>query len=404
MRYRRAMLLTEVGADTETALAAVRSLAREAEHLFVAACPPSASDPDSSGAGAAGAWLERVRVAARAVVPSAEVGFLPELDTEALQALVEATRIDLVVAGPRPSAAIPVLARLHARHPVAILWVPASAALRDDRPFATVLGVALGIRALRGLAAFLRDHGGPELRVALLSLRRPPPDEFASGIEVAGVRASVKLIRPGGTAPLRALENAVRENAVELVVLPRFVPSIVRAQRLAPVLVPPLPVTPRHPAQRPLDIADPVDLGDAIRVRIGSAYGVGRNAPIPDQEVAFVSGGARGRDRDLARRRSGAAVRGRGARTGRVPPRAGDHGRAGDRGRAACRRGAPRNAAAGAVRRGPSVGRARCARGGPRRRPPRGADASGAGLSFPAGTIAEGGARAAGGRRERRPR
>lgn len=82
------MLLTEMGAETDTALAAVRNL----------------------------------------------------LDVEAL---VEASRIDLVVAGPRPPAAIPVLARLRTRCPVAVLWVPASAAVPSDRPLGKVLWVAL---------------------------------------------------------------------------------------------------------------------------------------------------------------------------------------------------------------------------------------------------------------------
>ena len=293
MRYRRVMLLTEIGADTRTALAAVRSLAREPEHLVVA-CSRTASEPGSAGAGGpdpTGAWLERVRVAARRVAAGAEVGILPALDTEALEALVEASRIDLVVAGPRPSAAIPILGRLRKRCPVAVLWVPASAAVPGDRPFGRVLCVALGIRALRAVAAFLRDHGEPAVRVALFSLRRLPPDELASGVEVAGVRAPVELIRPGGEVPWRALEKAVRDSAVELVVLPRFAPPVIRAQRSAPVLVPPLPMTSRRPAQRPLDVGDPVDLGDAIHVRIGSAYGIGRNPPIPDQEVAFVSAG-----------------------------------------------------------------------------------------------------------------
>ena len=181
MRYRRVMLLTEIGADTEPALAAVRSLAGEVEHLVVAACPRAASDPlrqgqehesrrrvarASSRRSPEGCRRRRGRDRSRARPPGAGDGRRRVPDRPRRRRAP-------------PPAAIPVLARLRARCPVAVLWVPPSAAAPLDRPFARVLCVALGIRALRGVGAFLRDHGEPALQVALLSLRRPPPDEFS---------------------------------------------------------------------------------------------------------------------------------------------------------------------------------------------------------------------------------
>jgi phosphatidylserine/phosphatidylglycerophosphate/cardiolipin synthase-like enzyme len=56
------------------------------------------------------------------------------------------------------------------------------------------------------------------------------------------------------------------------------------------LILPPVPA-PRPALRRAIDVADPVDDNGVIRVSIHYASGVGRNDPIPDQQVAFVSGG-----------------------------------------------------------------------------------------------------------------
>lgn len=294
MSYRRVLVLAEVGTDARPGIAAARALAPRAERLVVLACPPPSPaalrpgevPPDDS------AWLDSIRGAADAAAATAEVGFLPELEAGAVDALVEAERVELVVAGPAPAAALGVLAELRRRRPVAVLWIPAPGAVPGDRPLAEALCVALGGRARGAIAEFLRDHGEPALNVTVLSLARPSPAELAAVLAAAGIRAAVALAAPPLVAPWRLLDACVRERGIDLVVLPRFVATVVRNARwAAPVLVLPPPAPAQRPVQRPLDVADPVDLGGALRLRLGSAYGVGRNPPIADQEVAFFSSG-----------------------------------------------------------------------------------------------------------------
>ncbi len=293
MTYRRVLLLAEIGLDPRPAFGTVRALAPRAERLVVLACPPEIlaaprhGEPVPDDAG----WLESARGTAAAAAASADVGFLPDLEPGAVDALVEADGIELVVAGPRPPGGLDVLAEVRRRRPVAVLWIPPSAA-PGERPLAELLCFALGARARGAIAAFLRDHGEPTLKATVLSLARPPADELLSVLAALGVRAGVALAPPPAVAPWRVLDACVRERGIDLVVLARFVAPIVRSARWpVPVLVLPPPTPASRPVQRPLDVADPVDLGGALRVRVGTAYGVGRNPPIADQEVAFVSSG-----------------------------------------------------------------------------------------------------------------
>ncbi|HEY6100700.1 MAG TPA: phosphatidylserine/phosphatidylglycerophosphate/cardiolipin synthase family protein [Anaeromyxobacter sp.] len=287
--------MTEVGADVGAALAAARALAPGAERLVVVAYPPRRTLSRPKGAAKSApqpplvAWLDSLRAAAAAVAASADVGILDDPDPEKLDALVDACLADLVVAGPLPAAAMSVLADLRRRRGVAVLWVPA-AAPGGDRPLGDVLCVALGVPARGAMAAFLRDHCGPDVNVRVLSVPGLSQDELASGLDVAGIRAPVALAARPGVPPWRALDDAVRGRAIDLVVLAHFASPVIRSARW-PVLVLPPAAAPRRPATRPLDVGDAVDLGEVVRVRVGSAYGVGRNAPIVDQEVALVSGG-----------------------------------------------------------------------------------------------------------------
>jgi phosphatidylserine/phosphatidylglycerophosphate/cardiolipin synthase-like enzyme len=310
MSYRRVLLIAEIGADVGPALAATRAVAGGAESLVVTAFP--AGRAGAALAQSVGppwvpplvAWLDSVRAAAAAVAGSADVGILNGPDPEKLDALVDSCGADLVVVGPRPAAAIAMAAELRRRRAVAVLWVPRSAS-RGVRTLAEVLCIAVGARARGALATFLRDHGGPELNVRVLSVPRMAQHELASGLDVAGIRARVAIVGRPGVPPWRALADAVRERAVDLVVLPRFSSPVIRSARWsAPVLVLPPAAAPRPAAERPLDVADAVDLGDVVRLRIGFAYGVGRNPPVVDQEVALVTGG---RLLDMVRTRGGEA-------------------------------------------------------------------------------------------------
>lgn len=297
MTYRRVLLITEIGADLGTPLAAARAVAPAAERLVVTACPAARSTaprpraPGDIAEPSFVAWLDAIRAAAAAVAADAEMGTLTDLAPEALDALVDSFGADLVVAGPRPSGAIGVLADLRRRRGVAVLWIPASAA-RGRPVLRHVLCVAFGERARGALASFLRDSGDPAMSASVLSVPTMSQDELVAGLGVAGIRAAVALAGRPGVPPWRALDELARGGTLDLVVLPRFASAVIRSARWpAPVLV--LPPTParRRVAERPLDVADAVDLGDVLRVRVGLAYGVGRNPSVVDQELAFVSGG-----------------------------------------------------------------------------------------------------------------
>ncbi|HVP68023.1 MAG TPA: phosphatidylserine/phosphatidylglycerophosphate/cardiolipin synthase family protein [Anaeromyxobacteraceae bacterium] len=296
MTYRRVLLIAEYGSDLLAPFTAARALAPTPDRLVVGVHPPPPFAPRPGAASGlepeAAPWLDAVRAAAAHVAPIADVAFLPDLHTESVEALLASSSADIVVAGPRPPAMIATLGELRRRRPVAVLWVPPSTVAHHERPLAEVLCVALGVRALGAMAAFLRDHGDPALRVTVLSLAHLSRDELTAGLDVAAVRALVTLAPRLGTTPWRALEEALREHSIDLVVLARLPVPLIRSARWpVPVLVLPPTAMPSRPVRRPLDVADPVALGGVLRVQISVAFGVGRNPPVADQEVAFVSSG-----------------------------------------------------------------------------------------------------------------
>lgn len=296
MRYRRVLVLAELGADPAPALAAARALAPAMERVVVLASPPPrpfAWPWEADGRGrdpAEGPWLDRLRDAAARLAPRAEVGTVPDLEAAGLDEVAAGAGIDLAVAGPLPLSALAALAELRGRGPVAVLWVPPQAT-PPTAPPAQLFCVALGARAEASLAAFLRDHGGPGLHARVLSLARPAPGDLGAALAVSGVRASVELVGRE-LPPWRLLEALERERAPDLVVLARFPGLLLRGARgPAPILVLPPPATGRPALRRPLDVPDLLDDGGPLRVRVGLAYGIGRNPPVEDQELAFVAGG-----------------------------------------------------------------------------------------------------------------
>lgn len=293
MTYRRILWIAEIGADLESALAATRALASEPERVVVAAAPAHGALAARPGAEpAALAWLDACASAARAAAASADVVVVPADDVERLDVLALACAADLVVAGPRPASAFATLAELRRRRKIAVLWIPPLAP-RGGRPGAEVLCVALGARARGPFAAFLRDHGaGFAANVSVLAIPPLPPDALTAALDVAGIRAPVSLLPLPGVAPWRLLDVLVRERAVGLVVLARFAAPVLRSTPWpAPVLVLPPTSAPGTPGARPLDVADAVDLGDVVRVRVGAGFGVGRRPPVVDEPLGFVSRG-----------------------------------------------------------------------------------------------------------------
>jgi len=169
---------------------------------------------------------------------------------EDLTPLDRSAGIDLVVAEQLSVADLPMIAELRKRTGSAVLWIQTAVpALRGDLQ---VLGLAASPRASAAVAAFLREHGGAEVRA-----------------------------RVAAAMPLSDAET------IDLVVVPRFPgPLLPLLAQRAPVLV--LPPLQPVPLARDIDAPDVIDDRGVFRTTIRYATGVGRLEPIPDQQVELV--------------------------------------------------------------------------------------------------------------------
>ncbi|HUJ24458.1 MAG TPA: phosphatidylserine/phosphatidylglycerophosphate/cardiolipin synthase family protein, partial [Myxococcales bacterium] len=236
-----------------------------------------------------GADVARADNVLRALAPQAEVTVVRDPDAATLAATAADSGAELIVALAMPPAMIPVLTELRKQQPIAVLWLDAALLPPSAADRMRLFCVAIGARAEASLGAFLRDHGAAQFDASVFTLARPAPQQLAAALSMAGIGARVKLV-PG--PPWRALEELQREGAVDLIVLTHFTRLLPRNwPKGAPILV--LPPLPRREAeiQRPLDVPDLVDDRGALHVRIGYAFGVGRNPPVEDLPIAFVSAG-----------------------------------------------------------------------------------------------------------------
>ena len=295
MRFRRALFLAEPGQDPDQPLGVLRHVAPELEHLLVVEPLPAPISTWLLGEHSrerdlrTSASLERLRELAATMAPSVDVQFAPELRPEALGALCTAEDIDLLVLGSRSVRTAAVLPAQHRRAPVAILWTGPT---RGPGPIRHIGCVALDRSSRAAIAAFLRDHADPSLHVTLLSLAGPSPEALGASLEVSGIHAEVEVPNLRDAASVRLwLEEWRSQAPLDLLVFVGAPGALASsARRLAPVLLLPPAAAPRPP-QRPIDLADVVDDGRAIRVRVDHVAAVGNLAPVPDQALAFVSGG-----------------------------------------------------------------------------------------------------------------
>ncbi|MGZ3447970.1 MAG: phospholipase D-like domain-containing protein [Polyangiales bacterium] len=241
MKYRRALFLVENGDELGRAIPVLRRVAPALEHLLVMV-PHETS-------------LDAVRAATRGAATSVEVQLAPELGRDALAALCLAEEIDLVVFASRSlrSASMTALRRLR----VAVLWTDGAKA---EKPITEIGCVALDERSRMALEAFLREHVDDSAHVAMLS-------------PMSG-----------------ALDEWTQHGSFDLLVFSRIPTALLLgAFWTAPLLVvPTLPST--RLAQRSVDVADLLDDGGPLRVRIDQVAAVGTFAPVADQSFAFVSG------------------------------------------------------------------------------------------------------------------
>lgn len=299
MKYRRLLLVLPLDGDVHAALATIRRVAPQAERLSIVAClptptfawPAAATPPDRHEEGVAA--LDGLRDAAQGSAAAVDVALMPELDFDALDALAAAARIDLLVATALTLAGIAVAARLRERLSIAVLWVPSSNAPSEERPLTELVCVALGQRARSAVAAFLRDHGDPSQHVTVLLLDGPVPRDLAAAVDVAGIHAAVDYVAPHGLSSQQWLDERLRTRTIDLLVYARMPMALLFGTRwpVAGLLLPPPAPVSRPLLQFELDAPDLVDDGAALRARFEYAAGIGRRTPIPDQPVAFVSGG-----------------------------------------------------------------------------------------------------------------
>lgn len=295
MRYRRALLLVELGAAAQPALCALRLVAPGLERLVVVACLPAPAFAWLSGENTeepgeeAKVPLEALREAAAGAAPSLEVRLVPALGDQALQDLAAAENCDLLVVGTRSLRSASAISEVRRKQALPVLFVEAP--LRPA-PLRELACFALGHRARVALRAFLRDHADPTMHVTLLASPERGPQDLAALLEVAGVKASVEDAPWPGASLREAVEGLRSGRLPDLVVVARLpMPLLLGAPWPTPVLLlPPIPSEERF-GQRAIDVADLLDDGGLLRTRIDLVARVGDLSAVPDQQVAFVSGG-----------------------------------------------------------------------------------------------------------------
>lgn len=286
MNYQRVLLLTELDADAASIAPTVRRVAPAAAYVLVVAIAPRDRFAWFSGAvpgdfeDTVAASLNALRHATAAVAPNVEVSLAAALDPAELASTAGNRGIDLLVgAWNLPLEAMTAIADVRKRLSLAVLWIAAQPA--ESGPITKVWCEAIGDRALAAVAGFLRDHGDRTLHATVVQLD-PRPRDLESALGVAGITARVDLATPG----------AAFDGGADLLVLARFPGALLRAARFTtPILIlpPRAPIAPAY--RRAIDVSDLVADYGVMRASVRYASGLGRNDPLPDQDLAFVSGG-----------------------------------------------------------------------------------------------------------------
>ncbi len=266
MNYRRVLLLVDLEAGAGTALDLVPGVAPHAELLLIVARVGSADFID-----AATITLDALKRSASGLASLVEIHVEPDLTARSLAEIAEEAEIDLVVTGSLSEAA-----ELRRRRPSSVLWIAHDVV--SIGPIEKILCLALGERARRAVGRFLRDHAAPPERVTAL-VNRVSAD-VASLLQVAGIRVDVQPVTrpPAGE--------------FHLLVVARLASAFVAGRKWrTPVLILPPLESGRPASERALDLPDVVDENGVIRFAAHYALGVGRHEPIPDQELAIVTGG-----------------------------------------------------------------------------------------------------------------
>lgn len=288
MNYRRVLLVLEQAHDASRAMAAIRGVAPHMEVLVVVvpfSSWPLAEAPDD-GENAGFATLVDQTAAAQDV----DVRLVPDLNPAGIGEIAAASGIDLLVAG-SSLRLVAALTELRKRLPIEVLWIPRTQVQAEGRPFTRLVCVAPNRRAAASVAAFLRDRCDSSHEVTVLSSTALP--DPAAALDVAGIRARVRVAALTDGLPPEWFDENLRDNAADLVVLARMPAGLLAGAFLSVpcLLLPPPPAKERTTPEWSIDAPDIVADGNALRVRLDHAPGLGRGAPISDQEVAFVADG-----------------------------------------------------------------------------------------------------------------
>jgi phosphatidylserine/phosphatidylglycerophosphate/cardiolipin synthase-like enzyme len=294
MTYRRLLLILEIDRDPAAAIATIRRIAPTAELLSVVArvgaptiawrsnLAPDALPPPVAAA------VEALRAALAGAAATVELALAQTLDAGDLRELAAASAIDLVVAGPLRPDAVRAASQLATDRSLPVLHPAARPP--HEAPIDEVVCAAFGVRGLRQLAEFLRDHGDRRLHATVLVPTAPSQRNLASILEVAGIQARVDIVTVPPPSIPSWIQGAAAERPIDLVVLAQ-VPGPLLSTVSWPAAVLALAAAARPPLRQPIDVADPVAESGSIRLRVDYALGVGRREPIPDQTVALVSAG-----------------------------------------------------------------------------------------------------------------
>lgn len=276
MRYRRALLVAEPGDELASAAGVLRRFAPELEHLVVLAAGGEDRAP-----------LAALRRATTGTARRVSFRLSAEVDAEELEGLLTAEDVELLVFPTRSLRSVS-LVSIH-RPRVAVLWASGGV---TSAPLRKIGGVLVDDRSAASIAAFLRDHTDPSIRVALLSPLTISAGLIDAAREVAGVRAEVSassLIEAesiGGW--MRAFTD---EGELDLLVFARLDAALLfGALSAVPVLLLPARASGAL-ASRTIDVPDVLDTGRARWMRVDQSAPLGDLDVVDDQDFTLVCAG-----------------------------------------------------------------------------------------------------------------
>jgi cardiolipin synthase len=284
VKYRRALLHAELGADLGALLPCLAALAPELEHLLVVLSLPQRAWRSGEASPGDEAAIEAMRARASALSAQVRVELAPEPTARALGELVAQSGVDLIVAGTRSLRSARLMNEVRRRNAVAMLWPEGRAPSAVKELFC----VALGPGARPAIRAFLREHGDPSMHVTLLASPLAGPIDDVDAIrEIAGIEATVELVEDASIR--RWLRSPAPDRALDLFAFPRMPSALLAGVRWpAPVLVLP---PPRPRIARAIDVADLVADRSEIRARVDYAIAVGDLPPAHGVPIALAAGG-----------------------------------------------------------------------------------------------------------------